>query len=140
MCILPVWQMGGIPASIRQVSPLSSHQILQQGVPKIRMGVSSSLVPCHSLIRPDGPKRVPFLITMHTGSHSIIYVTRLPYILFQALTTHGISKPGDLYSNLKFPLNASGFCYIPILAQLALILLWGPSFASPLFSLLISTS
>lgn len=78
---------------------------------------------------------------MHTSLHSIIYVARLPYILFQALTTHGISKPGDLYSNLKFPLNTSGFCYIPILAQLALILLQGVLICEPsFFSLLISTS
>ena len=36
--VLAVRQVGGVPASVRQVSPLSTHQVLQQRVPEGRLG------------------------------------------------------------------------------------------------------
>ena len=103
MRLLQVRQVGGVPASVRQVSALPSHQVLQQRLPEISMVLPPALVPHDPLIRLNHLKGVSFLISMHTGSHSVISVTRLPYSVPRSHVSlaHGITKSGGVSNSTR---------------------------------------
>lgn len=46
MCILSMWKMGRVYQTIRKMPTMSTDEVLQQRVPKERLGLSSPLVCC----------------------------------------------------------------------------------------------
>lgn len=44
MCLLRMWQVGGVHSAIRKVPEVQAHEILQQGVPEKRLGIPQALV------------------------------------------------------------------------------------------------
>jgi len=44
MCILPVWEMGGVHKAIRQMPKMQEDEVLQQRVPKKCLGLPQALV------------------------------------------------------------------------------------------------
>lgn len=140
MRLLQVWQVGGVPASICQMSTLPSHQVLQQRMPEIRLGVSPALVPHDSLITISG---LSFLISMHTGSHSVIHVSRL--ILYSPRSHYAwhLKFWWRFYFDPKIPffLHVWLLLYSLLRTALKLALTWGSCLRALIFfSLLISIS
>lgn len=65
MCILPMWEVGGVHKTIRQMPQMQEDEILQQGMSEECLGLPQALVRCcnsvAAIVSIERPLSVPSL-------------------------------------------------------------------------------